>query len=49
MINLFLVCGGVSPEHEISIRSAKNILNELDVSKYAIQVIGIAKSGKWFQ
>lgn len=48
MKNLILICGGQSPEHEISIRSAKNILKALDRSKYSVQVIGISKSGGWY-
>lgn len=48
MKSVALICGGQSPEHEISIRSVKNVLRELDRSKYAIHVIGISKAGKWF-
>ncbi|MEQ9468349.1 MAG: D-alanine--D-alanine ligase family protein [Ekhidna sp.] len=47
MINLLVLCGGQSPEHEISIRSTKNILEAIDRSRYQITVIGIAKSGSW--
>ncbi len=47
MKNLFLICGGQSPEHEISLRSAKNILAVLDRSRFNVRVIGISKSGKW--
>ena len=48
MKNLVLICGGVSPEHEISIRSARNILQALDDKKYQIHLIGISKSGSWY-
>ena len=48
MINLVILCGGVSPEHEISIRSTKNILAALDRDKYNVHVVGISKSGEWF-
>ena len=48
MVNLVILCGGVSPEHEISIRSTKNILAALDRDKYNFHVIGISKSGEWF-
>ncbi|MEM6830325.1 MAG: D-alanine--D-alanine ligase family protein [Bacteroidota bacterium] len=48
MKNIALICGGQSPEHEISIRSAKNILGHLDRAKYTVHLIGISKSGKWF-
>lgn len=47
MKNILILCGGQSPEHEISIRSTKNILKALDQSKYVISIIGISKSGQW--
>ncbi|WP_420318646.1 D-alanine--D-alanine ligase family protein [Ekhidna sp.] len=47
MKNLLVVCGGQSPEHSISIRSAKNILNALDRNKYHITLIGITQKGEW--
>lgn len=48
MQNLILLCGGNSPEHEISLRSTKNILAALNREKYSVQVIGISQKGKWF-
>lgn len=47
MINLLVLCGGQSPEHEISVRSTKNILGAIDQSKYQITLVGIAKNGSW--
>ncbi|MEP1033299.1 D-alanine--D-alanine ligase family protein [Ekhidna sp.] len=47
MKNLLVLCGGQSPEHEISIRSARNILKALNYSKYNVTIIGISKSGSW--
>ncbi len=47
-INLAIIFGGKSTEHEISVRSARSIINALDVSKYNITLIGIDKNGKWF-
>lgn len=47
MKNLLVICGGQSPEHSISVRSAKNILNALDASRYQITLIGISKEGSW--
>lgn len=47
MKNVLILCGGMSPEHEISIRSAKNIWSELDKKKYMVSCIGISKAGKW--
>jgi len=39
--------GGVSPEHEVSLRSAESVLNHLDRSKYNIFPVGITKDGDW--
>ncbi|WP_425391186.1 D-alanine--D-alanine ligase family protein [Ekhidna sp.] len=47
MKNLLVLCGGQSPEHPISIRSAKNILKELDSTKYKITIVGISQKGEW--
>lgn len=43
-----LVFGGKSPEHEVSIVSARNIYNAIDKSKFEVILIGIAQDGKWF-
>ena len=47
MKNIALVCGGKSPEHEISIRSARNILQAISREKYQITIIGIDVEGSW--
>ena len=47
-INLGIIFGGKSTEHEISVRSARSIINSIDQSKYNLILIGIDKSGKWF-
>lgn len=39
--------GGISPEHEVSLRSAESVLNHLDKKKYNILPVGITKSGDW--
>lgn len=46
-IKLALLFGGRSAEHEVSIRSAKNIYEALDKNKYDITLIGIDKKGVW--
>lgn len=46
-INVGILFGGKSAEHEISLRSAKNVIEALDKSKYNPILIGIDKSGKW--
>ncbi len=47
MKNIALICGGRSPEHEISVRSTKNILAAIDRSKFALTLIGIDRTGSW--
>ncbi len=42
-----VICGGKSPEHEISVRSAKNILAAIRRDRYRVVLIGIDRSGKW--
>ena len=44
---VILLCGGISPEHEISLRSAKNIYQAIDKNKWQVEVIGIARDGTW--
>ena len=43
-----LVFGGKSPEHEVSIISARNIYNAIDKSKFKVELIGINQNGQWF-
>jgi D-alanine-D-alanine ligase len=47
MINVLLLCGGQSPEHEISLRSARNVAKALDLTIYQPYIIGITHSGRW--
>ena len=42
-----VIFGGRSGEHEISIRSARAIIESLDRKKFDIVPIGITKEGKW--
>lgn len=46
-LNVCVLFGGVSPEHEVSLRSAQSVLNNLDAEKYHIFPVGITKKGKW--
>ncbi len=39
--------GGVSPEHEVSLRSAESVLNNMNKEKYNIFPVGITKEGDW--
>lgn len=47
-IRVGILFGGQSAEHEVSIQSAKNVLQALDKTKYEPVLIGINKTGKWF-
>lgn len=47
-IRVGILCGGRSAEHEISLLSAKSVLDAIDKNKYEITLIGINKSGEWF-
>ncbi|MBS0881053.1 D-alanine--D-alanine ligase [Pantoea sp. JGM49] len=42
-----IVFGGKSAEHEVSLQSAKNILEAIDKSKYEVVLLGIDKQGEW--
>lgn len=49
-MNKLSVCvlfGGISPEHEVSLRSAESVLNNLNPEKYNIFPVGITKTGDW--
>lgn len=46
-INVCVLFGGISPEHEVSLRSAESVLNNLDPEKYNIFPLGITKEGDW--
>ena len=47
MKNLLVLFGGVSPEHEVSLRSAEFVLGHIDHSKYNVYAVGITKEGQW--
>jgi D-alanine-D-alanine ligase len=44
---VYLVFGGRSGEHEVSLMSAKNVMDALDKQKYEVVPIGITKEGQW--
>ncbi len=46
-IQIGIIFGGKSAEHEISLLSAKNIIAALDKDKYDVTLIGIDKRGHW--
>lgn len=46
-MKIAILFGGKSAEHEISIRSANNVLKNLDKNKYSPVLIKIDKNGQW--
>lgn len=42
-----IVFGGKSAEHEVSLQSAKNIVDAIDKSKFDVVLLGIDKQGQW--
>lgn len=46
-LSVCILFGGVSPEHEVSLRSAESVLNNIDEGKYNVFPVGITKEGKW--
>ena len=46
-LNLAVIMGGKSSEHEVSLNSGISMLNALDKSKYNIKIIKIDKQGQW--
>jgi D-alanine-D-alanine ligase len=47
-IRVAILFGGKSAEHEISLISARNIVEAINKTKYEIVSIGIDKQGRWF-
>ena len=46
-LNVCVLFGGMSPEHDVSLRSAESVLNNMDTEKYNIFPVGITKDGDW--
>jgi D-alanine-D-alanine ligase len=46
-IRIGVIFGGRSGEHEVSVRSARSVIEALDKSKYEVVPIAITKEGKW--
>ncbi|NAS90451.1 hypothetical protein CVE24_03000, partial [Pseudomonas syringae pv. actinidiae] len=41
--------GGQSSEHEVSLQSARNVINAIDRESYALTLIGVDKLGRWLR
>ena len=46
-LSVCILFGGMSPEHEVSLRSAESVLNNIDHEKYHVYPVGITKDGRW--
>ncbi len=46
-LSVCVLFGGISPEYEVSLRSAEAVLNNIDQEKYNIFPVGITKEGDW--
>lgn len=48
MATVAILFGGVSTEHDISLRSADNVISQLPRDRFRPMLIGITRSGAWF-
>lgn len=46
-LNVCVLFGGISPEHEVSMRSAESVLNHMNPEKYNVFPVGITRDGDW--
>lgn len=47
-LHIGILFGGKSTEHEISLRSARSLIQAINKTKYDISLIGIDQQGKWY-
>jgi len=47
-IRVGVLFGGISEEHDVSLMSARSILDTLSRDKYEVTEIGITRDGRWF-
>lgn len=47
-IRVAVLFGGRSAEHEVSILSARNVLEAIDRDRFDVVPIGVGRTGKWF-
>jgi D-alanine-D-alanine ligase len=48
-VNLVVLFGGQSAEHDVSRATAVHVMNALDRSRYNVRAIGITRDGQWVQ
>ena len=42
-----VIFGGRNSEHEVSLKSARSVMEALDKNKYEVVPIGVDKDGRW--
>jgi D-alanine-D-alanine ligase len=47
-LNLAVLFGGRSGEHEVSLMSARSVLSVLDPGRYEVTQVGITRDGRWY-
>lgn len=48
-LNVCVIIGGMSTEHDVSMISGKNVVENLDKDKYEVYPVVIDKNGKWYE
>ena len=46
-VRVAVIAGGRSSEHEISVASARSVIDALDPERYQVQTIEIGRDGRW--
>jgi D-alanine-D-alanine ligase len=46
-VNVLVLFGGQSSEHDVSLRSAQTVIGALDPDKYSVRQVGITREGGW--
>ncbi len=47
-LKVIILFGGQSGEHQVSLSSAKSVLQAIDRTRYIVQTIGISQEGRWY-
>ncbi|QEH68714.1 hypothetical protein QTL86_10050 [Cellulosilyticum sp. ST5] len=47
--NVLVIFGGMSNEYEVSLKSAAAAIENMDLSKYNLMMLGITQEGKWLR
>lgn len=46
-LRIGIIFSGKSAEHEVSLQSAKNLIDAIDKAKFDVTLLGIDKQGAW--